>query len=124
MDADVGRARPGEAGAAAELQNYLGGTLERAAPGTPGDFVFTSGPNAGNTVDFMLTPDTFDQAAKINQFFEKNASGFSNTLDMHLNKADFVPMDTRFLTKPNQQILDNIINKLPQEQQNKIILFK
>ncbi|QWT22148.1 hypothetical protein KPL74_09085 [Bacillus sp. NP157] len=123
-DVDAGRERPGEAGAAVELQNYLGGTLERADAGMQGDFFFTSGANTGKTVDFMLTPDNFGQAAKINQFFEKNASGFSNTLDMHLNKADFVPMDTRFLTQPNQQILDGIINRLPQEQQSKIILFK
>jgi len=76
IDSDVGRMRPGEAGAAAELQNYLKGNLERAAPGTPGDFVFTSGANAGKTVDLMLIPDSVAQAGKINNFFGKNTSGF------------------------------------------------
>jgi len=99
LDSDVGRLRPGEAGAAAELQSYLGGTLSRTPAGTSGDFVFNSGAHMGKTVDFMLTPDSFAQAAKINQFFEKNMTGFSNTLDLHLQKADLIPMDTRFLTQ-------------------------
>jgi RHS repeat-associated protein len=124
IDSDVGRIRPGEAGAAAELQNYLTGKLKRSGPGTPGDFVFTSGPHAGKTVDFMLTPDSAVQAEKINKFFAKNTSGFSSQLGLHLNKADFVPMDARFLTNANQDILIDIISKQPQYLQNKIILIR
>jgi filamentous hemagglutinin len=124
LDADVARYRPGEAGAAAELQSYLGGSLKRSPAGTSGDFVFSSGPNAGKTVDFMLTPDSFKQAAKINQFFEKNMSGFSKQLDLHLQKADLVPMDTRFLTERNNQLLSDLVKNLPSAQQQKIILTR
>jgi filamentous hemagglutinin len=124
LDADVARLRPGEAGAAAELQSYLGGSLKRSPAGTSGDFVFSSGPNAGKTVDFMLTPDSFKQAAKINQFFEKNMSGFSKQLDLHLQKADLVPMDTRFLTERNNQLLSDLVKNLPSAQQQKIILIR
>ncbi len=98
--------------------------LERAAPGTPGDFVFSSGPNAGKTVDFMLTPDSVLQAGKINNYFGKNTAGFSDQLGAHLNKADFVPMDTRFLSRPNQKLLMDIINDQPAQLQSKIILFR
>ena len=124
IDGDVGYRRPGEAGAAAELQHYFNSQLTRQASGQPGDFVFSSGTHEGKIVDFMLTPDSFEQAAKINQFFEKNMKGFSKTLDLHLNKADYIPMDTRFLTESNNKLLNNLIETLPKDQQAKIILFR
>ncbi|WBS01542.1 hypothetical protein OU994_25210 [Pseudoduganella sp. SL102] len=124
IDPAVGRIRPGEAGAAAELQNYMKGNLERALPGTPGDFIFTSGPNAGKTVDFMLTPDSMAQAGKINNFFAKNTARFSEQLGLHLNKADIVPLDMRFLTPHNQGLLMDIISKQPPELQSKIIILR
>jgi hypothetical protein len=86
--------------------------------------VFSSGAHKGKIVDFMLTPDSFEQAAKINQFFEKNMKGFAKTLDLHLNKADYVPMDTRFLTESNNKLLNDLIETLPKEQKAKVILFR
>lgn len=123
IDSDVGKLRQGEAGAALELQKYLGGRLQRTKPGNPGDFVFESGPHAGKVVDFMLTPDSVKQAASINKYFEKNLSGFKDTLNHHLGKADFIPMDTRFLTDTNKQLLMDVIKNLPAKQQSNIIQF-
>ncbi|OMW19074.1 cell surface protein [Burkholderia pseudomallei] len=124
VDPAVGKFRPGEAGAAAELENYLGGTLQRAPQGSSVDFVFSSGPNNGKTVDFMLTPDTVAQAAKINQFFDKNLNNFMNTLSDHAAAADFVPLDSRFLSEANKTLLVKAIGNLPQKLQAKIILIK
>lgn len=124
VDPDVGRMRPGEAGAATELQHYFGGKLGRSPEGVSGDFVVLSGPQSGKTVDLMLTPDTALQADRINQFFERNLSGFASTLELHLQKADFVPMDTRFLTEHNRQLLEGLVSSLPAEQQDKIIFIR
>jgi filamentous hemagglutinin len=123
VDPAINGFRPGEAGAAAELEKYLGGTLERSANPSV-DFVFTSGKNTGQTVDFLLTPDSFTQAEKINRYFEQNLSGFADTLESHANAADLVPIDTRFLSESNQKLLENVISKLSPEVQAKIILFK
>lgn len=124
IDPAVGRIRPGEAGLATELQRYLGVSLERAPMGTAGDFVVGAGPRAGTSLDLMLTPDTFKQAASINRYFEKNLQGFSRTLDMHLGKADLVPIDTRFLTLGNQDLLLDMVNRQPLQLQQKIILIR
>jgi hypothetical protein len=123
-DPAAGKFRPGEAGAAAEMQGPLGGTLNRAPPGTSADFDVTTGQHAGKSVDFMLTPDNFSQAAKVNQFFEKNLKGFEATLRIHLEKADVVPIDTRFLTPRNNQLLMDVVSRVPPQQQVKIILIK
>jgi hypothetical protein len=123
-DPAAGKFRPGEAGAAAEMQAPLGGTLNRAPPGTSADFDITTGQHAGKSVDFMLTPDNFSQATKINQFFEKNLKGFEATLRIHLEKADLVPIDTRFLTPRNNQLLMDVVSRVPPQQQVKIILIK
>ena len=111
-------------GAAAELENYLGGTLQRAPQGSSVDFVFSSGPNNGKTVDFMLTPDTVAQATKINQFFDKNLNNFMSNLSDHAVAADFVPLDSRLLSETNKTLLTKAIGDLPQKLQAKIILIK
>jgi len=102
----------------------MGGTLERAPEGSSVDFNFTSGANQGKSVDFMLTPDTFAQATKINQFFEKNLPNFVATLTDHAAVADFVPIDTRFLSPQNQSLLEQAIDQLSPGLQSKIVLFK
>nr|WP_240954451.1 hypothetical protein [Solimonas marina] len=125
-DPAIGKLRPGEAGAAAELENYLGGTLQRA-PGESGvDFIFdsNSGVNSGKSVDFLLTPDSAARANGINQYFSQNLEGFNSTLLDHVNGADIVPIDTRFLTPENVNLLKGSIGNLPPELQAKIILFK
>ncbi|NYJ14405.1 filamentous hemagglutinin [Rhizobium leguminosarum] len=123
VDPATGKIQPGEASAAAELENYLGGTLGRAEGGSA-DFVFQSGPYAGKTVDFMLTPNNVRQAGMANQFFEKNLSAFTENLQLHIDKADLVPLDMRFLTQKNQEMLLNLVDSLPVSQKSKIILMR
>jgi hypothetical protein len=64
--------RPGEAGASVEIQSALGGQLRRAGAGERGDFVFTSGPNQGQSVDFLFTADINKAAEMMNKFSDKN----------------------------------------------------
>jgi hypothetical protein len=123
-DPAVNRFRPGEAGAAAEIEHYMDGMLERAPGGSSVDFVFKSGPFEGKTVDFMLTPDSFARATQINKYFAQNLDNFTTTLADHAAVADFVPMDTRFLSTTNQGMLMQSVRGLPQELQAKLILIK
>ena len=125
IDTAKGKLAPGEAGAAAELQHYLGGSLERikTADGRA-DFVFSSGPHQGKTVDFMFTPNDFSSAAKANQFFEKNLARNEAQLRAHVEKADLVPLDFRFLSEQNQKLFMDVIERLPIERQAQIILLR
>ena len=123
VDPATGKLQPGEASAAAELENYLGGSLSRAEGGEA-DFVFRSGPYTGKTVDFMLTPNNMRQAEMTNRFFENNLAGFTENLRQHIDKADVVPIDMRFLTQKNQGILLNLIDSLPISQKSKLILMR
>lgn len=124
IDADVGRLRPGEAGAAVELQRYLGGKLARITAGMRGDFVVASGVHAGKTIDFMLTSNNLRRVEKINQFFLRNALGFAHQLDFHLSKADIVAIDTRSLAELNQTLLMCMIGMRARNLQSKIILMR
>lgn len=72
----------------------------------------------------MFTPDTLKQAELTNKFFEKNLFRNESTLIDRLGKADFVPMDFRFLTDKNQQLFTDVIQRLPKEQQSQIIIFR
>ncbi|OKP28319.1 hypothetical protein [Serratia fonticola] len=105
--------KPAEA-AAAQLESAIG-TMERYAPppgeklGTSPDFVITSGPNKGKTVDAMYTTDRLSQKEidGLNKFYEKNMvyGNGQKVIQDHLQKADFVPVDFRVLTPANQNIL-------------------
>ncbi|QBE65065.1 hypothetical protein [Pseudoduganella lutea] len=64
IDLDRNTFAPDEAGAAAEMEHYLGGMLKRTPAGTSADYVVESGNFAGIRIDFKLTPDTFAQAEK------------------------------------------------------------
>jgi YD repeat-containing protein len=124
LDGDVGKYRPGEAGAAAELENYLGGRLGRAPAGTSADFIVESGPFAGARMDLKLTPDTFAAADKLNTYFDKTFPKFSESFATKLARSDGVdlmPFDTRFLTPANSQKLFDFVDSLPLSSQRKII---
>lgn len=124
LDGDVGKFRPGEAGVAAEMENYLGGTLRRAPAGTSADFIVETGPFAGARMDLKLTPDTFAQAGKLNSYFDKTFPKFSESFAAKLAKpdgVDLMPFDTRFLTPSNSQKLFDFVDTLPLSSQQKII---
>ncbi|MFV9092119.1 hypothetical protein ABQ366_14105 [Serratia fonticola] len=128
-----GKLKPAEAAAAAQLESTIG-TMERYAPppgaksGTSPDFVITSGPNKGKTVDSMYTTDKLSQKEidGLNKFYEKNMNSGSgkDVIQDHLKKADFVPVDFRVLTPVNQKIFMNYIKTLPKSQQEKIIIVR
>nr|WP_232340025.1 type VI secretion system tip protein TssI/VgrG [Ketobacter sp. MCCC 1A13808] len=124
IDVDRNAYAPGEAGAAAEMEHYLGGALERAPGGSSADFVVNSGDFAGAKIDLKLTPDTFDQASKINQYFDKTFPKFSQSFANKLAKpdgADLMPFDTRFLTEKNKSRLFEFVETLPASSQQKVI---
>ncbi|WP_144407540.1 hypothetical protein [Gynuella sunshinyii] len=124
IDLDRNVYAPGEAGAAAEMEYYLGGTLDRAPGGTSADFVVNSGDFAGARIDLKLTPDTFDQASKINQYFDKTFPKFSQSVANKLAKpdgVDLMPFDTRFLTEQNKSRLFEFVETLPASSQQKVI---
>ncbi|GKV92922.1 hemagglutinin repeat-containing protein [Pectobacterium aroidearum] len=128
-----GKLKPAEAASAAQLEPTLG-TMERYTP-PPGmitdktpDFVITSGPNKGKTVDAMYTTDRLTQKEidGLNKFYEKNmiSGNGQKVIQEHLQKADFVPVDFRVLTPANQNIFMNYIKKLPKTQQDKVIIMR
>uniref|UniRef100_UPI001BB1B201 hypothetical protein n=1 Tax=Chitinivorax sp. B TaxID=2502235 RepID=UPI001BB1B201 len=124
LDGDVGKFRPGEAGVAAEMENYLGGSLVRAPAGTSADFIVDSGPFAGARMDLKLTPDSFAKAEMLNTHFDKTFPKFSESFANKLAKpdgVDLMPFDTRFLTTANSQKLFDFVDTLPLSSQQKII---
>uniref|UniRef100_UPI000A9496F5 hypothetical protein n=2 Tax=unclassified Gilliamella TaxID=2685620 RepID=UPI000A9496F5 len=128
-----GKLKPAEAAAAAQLEPVLG-KMERYTPpkgatqGESPDFVITSGPNKGKTVDALYTTDKLSQKEidGLNKFYEKNMNTGKGKeiIDKHLGKADFVPVDFRVLTPSNQKIFIDYIKTLPKSQRNKIIIMR
>ncbi|WP_338404775.1 DUF6862 domain-containing protein, partial [Pantoea agglomerans] len=99
------------------------------------DFIITSGPNAGKTVDLMYTTKNLSQKEidGINKFYEKNMTTSKSPGDIphgqdqilqHLKKADLVPVDFSVLTQKNQAIFMDFIKTLPKSQQDKIIIMR
>lgn len=124
LDGDVGKFRPGEAGVAAEIENYLGGKLLRAPAGTSADFIVGSGDFAGARMDLKLTPDTFAAANKLNTYFDQTFPKFSESFASKLADpagVDLMPFDTRFLTQKNAQKLFDFVKTLPLSSQQKVI---
>lgn len=133
-----GKLNPAEAAAAARMENVLG-KMERlpdtSVAGKNADFVITSGPNKGKTVDLMYTTKNLSQKEidGINKFFEKNMTVASSPgklppgkdqIMKHLDKVDIVPVDFSVLTPKNQKIFTDYIKTLPKSQQDKIIIMR
>lgn len=133
-----GKYNPAEAAAAARLETALGKMdriTDSASSGKNADFIITSGPNAGKTVDLMYTTKNLSQKEidGINKFYEKNMTMPRSSGDIpsgqdqilqHLNKADLVPVDFSVLTQKNQTIFIDFIKTLPKSQQDKIIIMR
>ncbi|QUY47607.1 hypothetical protein JK621_19690 [Serratia plymuthica] len=97
------------------------------------DFVITSGPQAGKTVDLMYTTKNLSQKEidGLNKFYEKNMTtspiegkipaGQQQILD-HLGKADIIPVDFSVLTPGNQKVfLDFVKNYLSRSNQKSLL---
>jgi hypothetical protein len=80
-----------EAAAAAQLEGFIGGTMSFSPKVKEVDYIVDTGPNAGRTVDFMLT-DMPDVA------FDKQWVNIRDEIGRHLQKADIVPIDLRLLS--------------------------
>ncbi|WP_276207155.1 hemagglutinin repeat-containing protein [Pectobacterium brasiliense] len=127
FDPHAGKNKLAEGSAATELQNTMGGKLERVDPDASGaDFVFSSGPNKGKTVDFMFTTakGSEKEIEGMNKFFNNNWDNNVKTLHQHLEKADIVPLDFRNLTPANQQRILEHLNTLPASQKNQIVIMR
>ncbi|KEY57100.1 hypothetical protein SRDD_40020 [Serratia sp. DD3] len=126
-DPHAGKNKLAEGSAASELQNSMGGNLERVDPDISGaDFIFTSGPNKGKTVDFMFTTakGTAKEIEGMNKFFNNNWDKNVAQLHTHLNKADIVPLDFRNLNAENQQRLLSYINTLSPADKAKVVIMR
>ncbi|MDD9340660.1 MAG: hypothetical protein PV362_13615 [Providencia heimbachae] len=133
-----GKLNLAEAAAAARIETALG-SMERLSESTltgkNADFIITTGPNKGKTVDLMYTTKNLKQAEidGLNKFYEKNMTapreigqlppGQQQIID-HLNKADIVPVDFSVLTPTNQKIFTDFVKTLPKSQQDKIIIMR
>ncbi|RUR90825.1 hemagglutinin repeat-containing protein [Pectobacterium polaris] len=127
FDPHAGKNKLAEGSAATELQNTMGGKLERVDPDASGaDFVFSSGPNKGKTVDFMFTTakGSEKEIEGMNKFFNNNWDRNIEQLRTHLDKADIVPLDFRNLNVDNQHRLLNHINSLSQADKAKIVIMR
>ncbi|MCL1790836.1 MAG: hypothetical protein FWG40_05680 [Peptococcaceae bacterium] len=131
-DTATGKAAVHEAEAAVQVENALGGKLDRVdlpqvgnQPKAP-DFKFVDGPYDGKTVDFMWTETDAYKVGKMNEYFQVPSAMEKNysQLVSHLNKADVVPLDFRNLTPANQEIVNSWIKALAPEQQSKIIILR
>lgn len=117
---DVGsdKLKPHEAWAAAEFERYWGSKLERANESSI-DFRVTGGVDSGKTVDFLLT-ETVERSAKINE--NLNLEKFANSLREHVQKADIVPIETRFLTEENRRSVMQEVEKLSPGERERVVL--
>jgi hypothetical protein len=68
----------------------------------------------------MTSPLLLEAILSSFNWSEKSGAGH----DLHLQKADLVPMDTRFLTERNNQLLSDLVKNLPSAQQQKVILIR
>nr|WP_263009813.1 hypothetical protein [Dickeya oryzae] len=126
-DPHAGKNKLAEGSAATELQNTMGGKLERVYPDASGaDFVFSSGRNKGKTVDFMFTTakGSEKEIEGMNKFFNKNWDKNIEQLHSHLDKADIVPLDFRNLKIENKNRLLNYINTLSPAYKAKIVIMR
>lgn len=84
--------------------------------------------DTGQTLDFMYTMYGYNQFKidKFNEFFahtDEIWEGKKGQIIHHLEKADIVPLDLRYLTTENIVKLIAFVVSLSQEQQAKIILI-
>lgn len=122
-----------EAQAGAEYQAYYGVRLERPEP------VFDNGnPQAGfdywvtddgKKLDFMFTMYGYNEfkIGKFNEFFAKTHEHWQKQIDdilHHLQKADIVPLDLRYLSTENRTKLIAFVLSLSEKQKKQIVLIE
>ena len=117
--------RPGEANAAVQVEQLLGNQLVRNG-GEGADFIFSTGPKAGESLD-MLFAIRGGNIRSINAFNSNFASNFNRTCESiidHLIRYDNVALDMRDLTAANRRMVENFLKTLPTSLTQKIIFIR
>ncbi|KQB97604.1 hypothetical protein AL073_01250 [Loktanella sp. 1ANDIMAR09] len=126
VDTASGKLAPGEANAAAVLEQHFGVQMRRANNAEV-DFVIVSGPNRGQTVDFIYAIDG-SNAYTVENFNRNFADNFAEGADIlfrgHFDKANIVPVDLRNLTAPNRALVLDYIDTLTTSQQSKVVILE
>lgn len=122
-----------EAVLAAQLQEYFKIRLNRVQP------IYDKAGNPLSSADFVnvISNETFDmmfamyglsqfKIDKMNEFFAHTDKAWGDKIEdiqNHLNKADIVPLDLRYLNDDNRALIIAYVLSLPIEQQQQIILI-
>lgn len=122
-----------EAMAGAEYQAYFGVKLTRPKP----EYDEQGKPKAGfdywvdgtTKLDFMYTMHGVNafKLEKFNQYFAHTDDAWGNQkaeIMRHLDKADIIPLDLRYLTDENRVKLIDFVLSLSKEQQKQIVLIE
>lgn len=122
-----------EAMAGAEYQAYFGVKLTRPKP----EYDEQGKPKAGfdywvdgtKKLDFMYTMHGVNafKLEKFNQYFAYTDDAWGNQkaeIMRHLDKADIIPLDLRYLTDENRVKLIDFVLSLTKEQQKQIVLIE
>jgi PKD repeat protein len=118
LDPDVKKIKPAEAAAAAQMEEIMGGTLDRVvASGKSADFRFIDGPYTGKSLDLMYTTDELSDSSieYLNADYRLSPNKKVLNIVNHLKKSDYVVMDTRLLTEENTRLLLGYINRAVSE---------
>ena len=120
-----------EAVAAAQWQAFYGVRLERYDLGgdkRPDFLIVERGvPRESlKTLDFMFTMSDMpeERVEAFNRYFSdtpRNWRKQRETIQKHLDKADIVPMDLRYLSEENKDKLKAYVLSLPQRQRDKVV---
>lgn len=132
-DPATGKPNQAEAWAAAQWETHFDVRLERYPlnDSAGADFrVVQQGvdPENRRTLDFMFTLGDADEytLSRFNAYFMNNQRAISSLkkqIRRHLEKADTVPMDLRYLTLENRVKLIAYVLSLPREQSKKIVFI-
>ncbi|MDO4441124.1 MAG: hypothetical protein Q4B81_02965 [Moraxella sp.] len=133
MDLLDNKPKLSEAMAVTEYQAYFGVKLTRPKP----EYDEQGKPKAGfdywvdgnKKLDFMYTMHGVNafKLEKFNQYFAHTDDAWGNQkaeIMRHLDKADIIPLDLRYLTDENRVKLIDFVLSLTKEQQKQIVLIE
>jgi filamentous hemagglutinin len=134
-----GAIKSAEAAMGAQLEGHLGTMKKYEGTSSDGvkspDWEIVSGPYKGKKVDAMYTTDELTQKEidGLNKYYEESMTVSKTpglpppgitTIQDHLKKADFVPVDFRVLNEKNQKVFLDYVSTLPPELKIKIIVVR
>ena len=125
LDPATKKTKIGEAESAATLGTNIGPMRRAAAIDGPVDFVVIYGPNKGKTVDFLFAENPEKVKGLQNSFkIQWDRGNIQNQIDLHIQKADIVPIDLRKIDNTShRQLVINYVNSKPKNQSSKVIFM-